>query len=91
VVGLIVYSILLRKQDRFLGFLGLGLMSYIVLSSLFFLSCVIDPQSYVGASAVSEVCIINNLLIYLVVIYFAQKNSSEKRCCGKISEKDASQ
>ncbi len=74
VVGLVAYSFSMRKKDKFLGLLGLGLMGYIIFSSLFFLIRVIDPQSYVGASAVSEVCIINNLLIYLVVMYVAQKH-----------------
>lgn len=72
VIGLIVYTFLLRKKDRALGALGLGLMSYIILSSVFYLLNVIDSSSYVGASAVSEVHIINNLLIYLVVMYIAQ-------------------
>lgn len=73
VIGLVAYSFSARKQDKFLGLLGLGVMGYTVFSSLFFLIRVIDPQSYVGASAVSEVFIINNLLIYLVVMYVAQK------------------
>ena len=76
VVGLVAYSFSARKKDKFLGLLSLGLMGYIIFSSLFFLMRVIDPQSYVGASAVSEVYIINNLLIYLVVMYVAQKHIS---------------
>ena len=72
-VGLIAYSFLVRRHDRFLGFLGLGLMSFIVLSSFFFISRVVDPTSYVGASAVSEVYIINSLFIYLVVMYLTQR------------------
>ena len=78
VIGLVVYSFNKRKKDAFLGMLGLGLMGFIVFSSLFFLMRVVDPQSYVGASAVSEVYIINNLLIYLVVMYVAQKHMNEK-------------
>ena len=78
VIGLVVYSFSTRKKDAFLGMLGLGLMGFIVFSSLFFLMRVVDPQSYVGASAVSEVYIINNLLIYLVVMYVAQKHMNEK-------------
>lgn len=73
VTGLIVYSFSARKKDKFLGLIGLGLMGYIIFSSLFFLIKVIDPQSYVGASAVSEIYIINNLSVYLVVMYIAQK------------------
>lgn len=72
-VGLIAYSFLVRRHDRLLGFLGLGLMSFIVLSSFFFISRVVDPTSYVGASAVSEVYIINSLFIYLVVMYLTQR------------------
>ena len=47
-------------------------MGFVVLSSVFYLLRVIDPSSYVGASALSEVYIINGLLIYLVVMYVAQ-------------------
>lgn len=72
-IGLLVYSYMLRKYDRFLGFLGLGLMSFIIFSSAFFISRVIDSASYVGASAVSEVYIINSLFIYLVVMYITEK------------------
>ena len=72
-VGLMAYSILLRKHDRFLGFLGIGLMSFVIFSSFFFISRVVDPTSYVGASAVSEVYIINSLFIYLVVMYLAER------------------
>lgn len=72
VIGLIAYSLLIRKKDRFLGFLGLCLMGFVVLSSVFYLLRVIDPSSYVGASALSEVYIINGLLIYLAVMYVAQ-------------------
>lgn len=72
-VGLFVYSLLLRRYDRFLGFLGTGLMSFVIFSSVFFIQRVIDPSSYVGASAVSEVYIINSLFIFLVVMYITQK------------------
>lgn len=71
-IGLLVYSMLVRRNDPFLGFLGLCLMSFIILSSVFFIRQVVDPTSYVGASAVSEVYIINALFIYLVVMYFAE-------------------
>ena len=77
-IGLFVYSYLVRRYDRFLGFLGLGLMSFVVFSSAFFISRVVDPASYVGASAVSEVYIINSLFIYLVVIYLAERLGSGK-------------
>lgn len=72
-IGLLVYSVMLRRHDRFLGFLGIGLMSFIILSSMFFISQVVDPDSYVGASAVSEVYIINGLFIYLVVMYVSER------------------
>ena len=72
-IGLLVYSLLLRRSDRFLGFFGVGLMSFIILSSAFFIKRVIDPESYVGASAVSEVYVINSLFIYLVVMYIAER------------------
>lgn len=72
-IGLIVYSILLRRKDKFLGFLGLGIMSFIIFSSIFFIMRVVDPTSYVGASAVSEVYIINSLYIFLVFMYVAQE------------------
>ena len=72
-IGLLVYSVMLRRSDRFLGFLGIGLMSFIIFSSIFFIKQVIDPLSYVGASAVSEVYVINGLFIYLVVIYVAER------------------
>lgn len=72
-VGLLVYSFMLRRHDRFLGFLGLGLMSFVIFSSAFFISRVVDPTSYVGASAVSEVYIINSLFIYLVVMYLLER------------------
>ncbi len=71
-IGLLIYSIIIRKKEKFLGFLGIGLMSFIIMSSVFFIRNVVDPQSYVGASAVSEVYIINSLVIYLVVMYIAQ-------------------
>ena len=76
--GLVLYSVILRRYDRFLGFVGLGLMSFIIFSSGFFVSFVIDPESYVGASAVSEVYIINNLFIYLVVMYILERVRGEK-------------
>ena len=76
-IGLIIYSFILRKKDKFLGFLGLGIMSFIVFSAAFFISHVIDPSSYVGASAVSEVYIINSLFIYLVVMYIAEDFSNK--------------
>ena len=72
-IGLLIYSILLRRHDRYLGFIGIGLMSFIIFSSAFFISRVVDPTSYVGASAVSEVYIINSLLIYLVVMYLLER------------------
>ena len=72
-IGLLVYSFMLKRQDSFLGFLGIGLMSFVILSSLFFIRNVVDPTSYVGASAVSEVYIINSLFIYLVVMYLTEK------------------
>ena len=75
-IGLFVYSVMLCRHDRFLGFLGIGLMSFIVLSSAFFIQQVVDPTSYVGASAVSEVYVINSLFIYLVVIYVAERLKS---------------
>ena len=74
-IGLVAYSFMLRRYDSFLGFLGIGLMSFVILSSAFFISNVIDPSSYVGASAVSEVYIINSLFIYLVVMYVAEKRA----------------
>lgn len=72
-VGLLVYSFMLKRYDRYLGFLGVGLMSFIIFSSAFFISRVVDPASYVGASAVSEVYIINSLFIYLVVMYVTER------------------
>lgn len=72
-IGLLVYSILLRKRDRLLAFIGIGIMSFIIFSSAFFISQVVDPTSYVGASAVSEVYIINSLFIYLVVMYLLER------------------
>ena len=79
-IGLVFYSIAVWRKDPFLGFLGICLMSFIVLSSVFFIRQVIDPTSYVGASAVSEVYIINALFIFLVVTYVAQsqKGSLDK-------------
>ena len=70
--GLVVYSLLVYRRDRFLGFLGLCLMLFTFLTSVFFVLNVIDPTSYVGASAVSEVYIINSLTVYLLVMYIAQ-------------------
>lgn len=87
-IGLFVYSYLLRRYDRFLGFLGLGLMSFIVFSSAFFISRVVDPASYVGASAVSEVYIINSLFIYLVVMYLAEKLKAGKYNCEAPSSRE---
>ena len=72
-IGLLVYSFMLKRHDSYLGFLGLGLMSFIIFSSAFFVSRVVDPASYVGASAVSEVYIINSLFIYLVVMYVSER------------------
>jgi len=77
VITFVTYSIFLRKKDKFLGFLGIGLMSFIILSGIFFLRSVVDPASYVGASAVSEVYIINSLLIYLVTMYVCQRYTRE--------------
>ena len=77
-IGLMVYSIHLRRYDNFLGFLGIGLMSFVIFSSMFFISRVVDPESYVGASAVSEVYIINSLLIYLVVMYVVERVTLDK-------------
>lgn len=71
-LGLLVYSLLVRRRDKFLGFLGLCLMLFTFLTSIFFVLNVIDPASYVGASAVSEVYVINILTIYLLVMYIAQ-------------------
>lgn len=72
-IGLILYSVLIGRKNRFLGFMGCSIMTFVVWSSLFFLKQVIDPTSYVGASAVSEVYIINSLLIYLVVMYVLEE------------------
>ena len=72
-IGLLVYSFMLKRHDKYLGFLGVGLMSFIIFSSAFFVSRVVDPTSYVGASAVSEVYIINSLFIYLVVMCLAER------------------
>lgn len=78
--GLVLYSVILRRYDRFLGFVGIGLMSFIIFSSGFFVSFVIDPESYVGASAVSEVYIINSLFIYLVVMYILERVRGGEEC-----------
>ena len=75
-IGLVAYSVMIRRKDRYLGFIGLCLMSFIVLSSVFFIRQVIDPASYVGASAVSEVYIINALFIYLVSMYGLEVRSN---------------
>ena len=72
-IGLLVYSLILRKHDKFLGFLGVCLMSFVIFSSMFFINQVIDPTTYVGASAVSEVYIINSLFMYLITMYIAQR------------------
>ena len=71
--GLLLYSFLLYRKDKFLGLIGLGLIGFIIFSSAFFIVNVIDATSYVGASAVSEVYIINSLLIYLVVMYLFER------------------
>ncbi len=79
-IGLIVYSIIVGRKNKFLGFMGCSIMVFVVFSSLFFLRQVIDPTTYVGASAVSEVYIINSLLIYLVVMYvLEEKENSAKK------------
>ena len=75
-IGLLFYSVAVRRKDAFLGFFGTCIMGFIMLSSAFFLSQVIDPTSYVGASAVSEVYIINALFIYLTVMYVAEGRSN---------------
>ena len=77
-IGLIVYSVIIGRKNRFLGFMGCSIMAFVVWSSLFFLKQVIDPTSYVGASAVSEVYIINSLLIYLVVMYVLEEKAVQK-------------
>ncbi len=94
-VGLLVYSIMLRRENKFLSLFGIGLMSFIIFSSTFFMRNVIDPNSYVGVSAVSEVYIINSLLIYLVVMYVMQKKTAVDRVNrdgniieGSISERE---
>lgn len=79
VVNLVIYSFMLLRKNKFLGELGLGLMGFTIISSIFFLMRVIDPRTYVGASAISEIYIINNLLIYLVVMYVAQKEMLVKK------------
>lgn len=87
-IGLLAYSVLIYKKDDFLGFLGVGLMSFIILSSLFFVIRVIDPSTYVGASAVSEVYVINNIFIYLTVMYVAErlkKRSITDRAEGSVT------
>ena len=77
-IGLIAYSIIIGRKNKFLGFMGCSIMAFVVWSSLFFLKQVIDPTSYVGASAVSEVYIINSLLIYLVVMYVLEEKAVQK-------------
>lgn len=72
-IGLIIYSALLRKKNKMLGFFGIALMCFIVFSSVFFVKTVIDPTSYVGASSISEIYIINEISIYLTVIYLFEK------------------
>lgn len=72
-IGLLVYSIIMRKHDKFLSFLGVCLMSFVIFSSMFFITQVIDPDTYVGASAVSEVYIINSLFMYLITMYISQR------------------
>ena len=86
-IGLIAYSLLIRRKDEFLGFLGIGLMSFIVLSSIFFIRQVVDPASYVGASAVSEVYIINSLFIYLVVMYAGEARNIKIEKTAENTEK----
>ncbi len=86
-IGLLIYSIMLRRYDSFLGFLGIGLMSFIIFSSAFFISRVVDPSSYVGASAVSEVYIINSLFIYLVVMFILERVTRTDADGGSSAEK----
>jgi len=81
-VGLISYSIIIGRKNKFLGFMGCSIMVFVVFSSLFFLRQVIDPTTYVGASAVSEVYIINSLLIYLVVMYVLEEKENCKEKTG---------
>ena len=76
-IGLIIYSLLIGRKNRLLGFIGCSIMAFVVISSLFFLRRVIDPTSYVGASAVSEVYIINSLFIYLVVMFVLEENMAQ--------------
>lgn len=83
-IGLIVYSFMLGRHSSLLGYLGIGLMTFTVFSSYFFVKQVVHPDSYVGASAVSEVHIINSLLIFLVVIYVAQEYEERIRAASKI-------
>ena len=71
-IWLIIYSLLLGRKNKFLGFMGCSLMTFVVWSSVFFLRRVVAPDSYVGASAVSEVYVINSLFIYLVVMLVLQ-------------------
>ena len=73
-IGLIIYSLFIARKNKLLGFIGCSIMAFVVISSLFFLKQVIDPTTYVGASAVSEVYIINSLFIYLVVMYVLEEN-----------------
>lgn len=77
-IGLVIYSILIGRKNKFLGFIGCSIMAFVVWSSLFFIVQVIDPSSYVGASAVSEVYIINSLLIYLVIMYVLEEYENQR-------------
>lgn len=89
-IGLIVYSILIGRKNKFLGFMGCSIMTFVVWSSLFFIRRVVDPSSYVGASAVSEVYIINSLLIYLVVMYVLEEFTNKQNITSRYEEEDSS-
>ena len=77
-IGLIVYSVMIGRKNKFLGFMGCSIMTFVVWSSMFFIRQVVDPTSYVGASAVSEVYIINSLLIYLVIMYVLEEFTNKQ-------------
>lgn len=75
---LTAYSICLFPVDRVQAVLALSFMVFIWLTGLFFIFYVIDPGTYCGSSAITQVYIINMLDLFLLTNTVYQTCSGQK-------------
>ncbi|HRX14534.1 MAG TPA: hypothetical protein P5087_05935 [Eubacteriales bacterium] len=77
-IALTAFSITLTVKDRTRGIVDMAFMAFIWLTGIFFIFKVIDENTYCGASAITQVYIINMLNIFLLLNVIYQNAENKK-------------